>query len=234
MERELTIDQRFRGPPGSANGGYTCGVLADYLGVSAEVTLRTPPPLGRPLRVETGEQEARLMDNSTLIAEAKVSEPEIDPPDTVTYEEAAAISTPTPPDEHPFPECFVCGPLRQRGDGLRIYPQRLDERQLVVASWLPDESLSDGTGSIRDEFIWAALDCPGGFAVWLLDPQARCLLGRLRATIVGHVSVGDRLVVMGWPVEKDGRKFHAGTAVFSEHGELKGLAQATWINLRHG
>ncbi len=232
MERELTIDQRFRGPPGSANGGYTCGVVADYLGRSAEVTLRTPPPLGRPLRVESSEQEARLIDDSILIAEAKFSEPEIDPPDAVSYEEAAAVSTPIPPDEHPFPECFVCGPLRQRGDGLRIYPQLLGERPLVAASWLPDESLSDGTGSVRDEFIWAALDCPGGFAAWLLDPQAQCLLGRLRATVVGRVSVGDRLVVMGWPVNKDGRKLHAGTAVFSEHGELKGLAQATWINLR--
>lgn len=232
MEREITIDERFRGPPGSANGGYTGGVVAGDLGLSAEITLRNPPPLGRPLRLETDEHEARLIDDSTLIAEAKVSEPEIDLPEPVSYEEAAAASTPTPPDEHPYPECFVCGPLRHKGDGLRIYPQQLAEHPLFVATWLPDESLSDRTGRVRDEFIWAALDCPGGFAVWLLDPQALCLLGRLRATIVGGVSVGERLVVMGWPLNQDGRKLHAGTAVFSEHGDLKGLAQATWINVR--
>ena len=44
-----TIDPRFNGPPGSGNGGYTCGLVAGLLGGPAEVTLRLPPPLGTPL-----------------------------------------------------------------------------------------------------------------------------------------------------------------------------------------
>ena len=28
----LTIEARFNGPDGSANGGYTCGRIADFLG----------------------------------------------------------------------------------------------------------------------------------------------------------------------------------------------------------
>src|SRR6185436_9559900 len=48
----LTIDPRYRGPDTSGNGGYTCGLVAAHVAGDAEVTLRLPPPLGRPLRVE--------------------------------------------------------------------------------------------------------------------------------------------------------------------------------------
>ena len=52
MARDLetvTIDRRFRGPLRSANGGYACGLLGSRVGPAAEVTLRLPPPLERPL-----------------------------------------------------------------------------------------------------------------------------------------------------------------------------------------
>ena len=46
MGEEVVIDRRFRGPPASANGGYTCGLVAAALGTwAAEVNLRVPPPL---------------------------------------------------------------------------------------------------------------------------------------------------------------------------------------------
>ena len=41
----LTIPAVYNGPPGSANGGVTCGLLAQATGLD-EVTLRQPPPLG--------------------------------------------------------------------------------------------------------------------------------------------------------------------------------------------
>ena len=36
----ITIDKRFRGPPNSGNGGYVCGLIADHIDGSAEITLR--------------------------------------------------------------------------------------------------------------------------------------------------------------------------------------------------
>lgn len=52
MTETLTIPARFNGPPGSANGGYTCGRVAQLVGAEeVEVSLRTPPPLERPLEV---------------------------------------------------------------------------------------------------------------------------------------------------------------------------------------
>ena len=46
----LRLEERFCGPPATANGGYACGIIAELLGGDVEVTLRRPPPLGRPLR----------------------------------------------------------------------------------------------------------------------------------------------------------------------------------------
>jgi hypothetical protein len=46
----VEIDERFRGIPGVALGGYVGGLLARELD-GGEVTLRRPVPLGKPLRL---------------------------------------------------------------------------------------------------------------------------------------------------------------------------------------
>jgi hypothetical protein len=51
----IVIDRRFRGPPESGNGGYTCGLVAGRVDGPAEVTLRLPPPLEEPLTVASGD-----------------------------------------------------------------------------------------------------------------------------------------------------------------------------------
>ena len=51
MRQTLVIAPRFHGPPSSANGGYTAGLLANAAGNSAECTLRAPPPLDAPLEL---------------------------------------------------------------------------------------------------------------------------------------------------------------------------------------
>ena len=45
----IIIDRRFNGPPNSANGGYTCGLVGTALEApSVRVSLRKPPPLEVP------------------------------------------------------------------------------------------------------------------------------------------------------------------------------------------
>lgn len=58
----LTVARRFNGPSSSGNGGVVAGMLADHLpaGASVEVTLRRPPPLDEPMRVEVAEAAAEL------------------------------------------------------------------------------------------------------------------------------------------------------------------------------
>jgi hypothetical protein len=118
---EVVIDGKFRGPTQSANGGYTCGLLASFMHGPATVTLRLPPPLERPLEVVT-DGPLELLDGEAVVAEAEPTELELDIPDPIAFEEAAAAALPEGDRESVFPECFVCGWARE--DGMRIYPGR--------------------------------------------------------------------------------------------------------------
>lgn len=216
---ELVIDRKFRGPTGSANGGYTCGVLASFLHGPAEVTLRLPPPLERPLEVVT-DGALELRDGDAVVADAGPADPELDVPHPISFEEAAAAALPEGDRESVFPECFVCGWARE--DGLRIYAGPVEEQELVAATWTPAADV------ISREFVWAALDCPGAYAVEF-GRRGNPVLGRLTARVEHLPHAGERCVVMGWPLGEEGRKLYAGTAVFGEDGRLLGSARATWI-----
>jgi hypothetical protein len=84
----VRIPARFNGPPGSANGGYTCGLLAAFLGGEAEVTLRVPPPLERELDVVETDGRVELRDGETLVAEAEPVSLDIDVPAPVSLADA--------------------------------------------------------------------------------------------------------------------------------------------------
>ena len=72
MAAAITIDPRFRGPEESGNGGYSCGIVARFLEPAmAEVTLRLPPPLDRPLAVEAEDGSAVMRDGDAIVAEAE-------------------------------------------------------------------------------------------------------------------------------------------------------------------
>jgi hypothetical protein len=79
--------------------------------------------------------------------------------------------------------------------------------------------------------VWAAIDCPGAYAVG--DPgRGEPLLGRMTARIERLPGHGERCVVMGWPLGIEGRKLHAGTALVGEDGEVLALARQLWIEPR--
>jgi hypothetical protein len=160
---------RFCGPPDSGNGGYVCGLTAGYLDGPAEVTLRKPPPLETPLNLEPdGDGSVRVRDGQTLIAEATSSPdgPALQLPAPVSVRQARSAGTRSHlrvhPGHHPFPTCFVCGPDRRPGDGLRILVGPVPGRELLADLWHPAAELSTTNGHVRPEFIWAALDCAGG------------------------------------------------------------------------
>ena len=237
MGETITIERRFRGPPNSANGGYTCGRLARYVEGPAEVTLRKPPPLERPLTVAIEDGHARLLDGGNLIAEAaSTGELDLEAPEPVTFAQAATASKSYRGfQRHGFPTCFVCGPRRDEGDGLRIFPGNAGDGDVVAAPWLPEASLAGEDGIVRPEFVWASLDCPGAWAFLGQAVEGEpIVLGRLTARQVAPVRAGAGHVVMGWRVGGEGRKRHAGSAVYSRDGELKAVAGATWVRVEPG
>jgi hypothetical protein len=60
------------------------------------------------------------------------------------------------------------------------------------------------------------------------------VLARLTARIVAPVLAGEEHVVIAWPIEADGRKRHAGSAVLSPNGEALAVARALLIEPRDG
>ena len=229
----VRIERRFRGPEMTGNGGYVAGLVAAALGGSnCTVTLKEPPPLDRDLTLTTTDAVATLSADDSVVVTAAKEPVEIEvppPPSLETAEDAEPRFTGL--SHHVFPGCFVCGPEREAGDGMRIFPGTLgDAARQVAATWKPDESLADEDGLVRPEFLWAALDCPGYFAA---EEQAGlALLGRMSATIHRPVRAGERLIVTGWPIESEGRKHRVGSALHDANGELIAAATATWITLK--
>ena len=228
----MVISNRFCGPPKSGNGGYVCGRVAAAIDGAASVRLTAPPPLETELRIEKSNGVAKLLHGSSVIAEAKHAAVDLAPPRAPSYAQAQSAASSYPGfARHPFPRCFVCGPERRAGDGLRIFPGPLAADGLVAAPWTPDRSLANGSDAIGREFLWAALDCASGFA-GLPIPEGRAIvLGELSARIDGDVVPGDKCVVVGWPLRIDGRKRFSAAAVLRDTGELVAVGHATWIDV---
>ena len=217
----VTIDRRYRGPLQSANGGYACGLLGSRVGPAAEVTLRLPPPLERPLTIRRDGERLVLEDSDLLVAEAIAGDPGLEPPappDPVSAAAAAeGVGAFGPPE---FAECFVCG-AREDGSGLAIHPGPVPGREgLVATTWTAHD--------VSSEVIWAAIDCPGAYASG--DPgRGEVVLGRMTARIDRLPEEDEPCVVAGWPLGEEGRKLFAGTALYGRDGAPLAVARQVWI-----
>ncbi len=222
----MRIEARFNGPAGSGNGGYCCGVFARAAGVTpAEVTLRKPPPLDTALRAEDG----AVYDGDAVVATVAPGAVDGEPPPFPRYDAArAAAGRYAGLKDHPFPTCFVCGP--RRDDGLALYPGPIGDG-MVATAWTPAAEWADGD-RVRDEIVWASLDCPGAWALLQTD-ESPIVLGRFTVRIDRPVRAGQPHVVVGWRAKpREGRKHFAGTALYDAAGTLLATGRATWIELQ--
>jgi len=229
---EVIINNRFCGPPSSGNGGYTVGLLSKQLGFNAEVTLRVPPPLDKPLQILKNNNNLQLMDGEQLVAEAKPCDLKLDILTPPNFSQALqAEKNFRCYDEHSFPTCFVCDTERNNGDGLRLFAGTYENSGadgMVAAPWQPDENFADKNGNIDPLYIISALDCPGFYA----QPfRGRALLGRMQVNVSGKLKAGEQAVVAAWPLGHDGRKYYAGSAVYNEKSEAIASGFATWISI---
>ncbi|KAA0234208.1 MAG: hypothetical protein EDR02_10585 [Actinobacteria bacterium] len=229
MSQTLVIPRRFCGPPDSGNGGWTCGSLAQHLEGQVEVTLRRPPPLGRPLEITHLAEGLVLSDEGALVAEATLANLDLEQPQPVPASIAAEATKGYKGFEHHiFPTCFTCGPERAEHDGLRIFAGPVTGRPHTVADcWTPDASLSDTDGMVPEPIVWAALDCPSG---WVhLGDGVVALLGRMTARLHSKVEAGVPYVVVAESAGAEGRKRYSRSALFTGEGEAVAVARATWI-----
>ncbi len=231
MPDQIIIPKRFCGPPKSGNGGYVAGLLAGYVAGTAEVTLRAPPPLERPLDVVRDGDAVTLMNGDKLIAEARPANIDVDAPVPPSWDEAveAAKRGYSERANLQYHTCFVCGLDRGPGDGLRIFPGSLDGTKTMAATWEPDATVAHPDGIVPPEIVWAALDCPSVFPY--LQPTNVVVLGRIAVKRMGVIRRDERYIVRGWRTGQDGRKLYSSSALYAEDGTLRAVSKSTWIQL---
>lgn len=225
-----TIPARFNGPPNSGNGGYSCGILGALIGDCAEVTLRMPPPIETDMVVHHEGDDWSLLAGDDVIATGRSAELELEVPAPPSLDEALAAEPAYSGFEwHLFKGCFVCGPDREEHDGLRLFTGKLPGRDVVASHWDPGQDVAGEFGEVQRRIVWAALDCPTYFGGRVADFPKVAVLGRLTVKIVNPVRVGHRHIVIGWPIEAEGRKWHGGSAIYTEAGELCAFSRGTWV-----
>ena len=231
----VTIESRYNGPDGSANGGYACGVVAGLLEGEATVRLRAKPPLDTPLSVIRENGRVELRDGETVVAQGFGSTAQWeDIPTAPTVDEAGeAEARYTGFHAHVFPRCFVCGPERDAGDGLRLFAGPVDGRDLAACTWTPGAGFALPDGTVDPVFLWAALDCPSFFGMHVPYDKV-FLLAEMSAALRAPVPADATLVVYGWGRQIDGRKHYAGSAIADADGKVLAHAQHLWIEARPG
>lgn len=229
----LAIPARFNGPPFSGNGGYTSGALAEASGLPGVVTvrLRRPPPLDVPFEVVPTDGQVELRDGQEVVAVAVSEAASTSWTETVPVDLGTARAlepTYAGLTAHAFPTCFVCGPSREPGDGLRIFPGRLDASR-VAASWTPHPGLAAGGGATSTPVTWAALDCVSAWSTDLLERPL--VLAQMAARVDTLPQVGTAYVVVGTHVRTEGRKTWTTSAMFDADGTIVGQAEHVWISV---
>jgi hypothetical protein len=252
----VVVAERFEGPPGLANGGYVCGLLAAHMAPGPlRVTLRRPVPLGRPLALAAiGRERLALVaaeaPYAVLAEEGVVGGEPRDPGHEEVLVEAIAgasfdlgeiphvdleTARRAQPDaeileRHPFPTCFGCGPQRDPSEAVAIQVGRAGD-ELWATSWTPGEGLPhEPGGALSPEVGWTALDCPSSFAAVPAGSTPH-VLGTLEGWVHDTLNVGEELIVVAWPLGHEGRKRWGATAILGANGALRAHARATWIAL---
>jgi hypothetical protein len=223
----VRVGKRFNGPDGWANGGIACGIVGSSIPGPSTVRLEAPVPLDRPLllRVEGG--EATLLDDETSLASASQTPEPVPLVDAFGFERLDHLPE-FDLSLNPFRTCFVCGDLREDGFGLR---PRLSPDGRIGAIW--DTTRTPvAKGRVPDRFVWAALDCPSGFAA--LGGIGPGVLGTQSVEMIRRPLVGERLLVVAESKSAEGRKHVSCASLYDRDGNLVARSQAIWLRVGVG
>jgi hypothetical protein len=230
----VLIPRRFNGPRASANGGYTCGLIARYVGGPAAVSLRSPPPLDTALELRRGpDGEVVLRHRDLVVAEGGPAGPlDLEPPvrPTVAQARESLRRHPWLTGRHPFSDCYVCGAGRHDGLGMHFGDLRGHDG-VTAALLVADETVPHDARGLAPEIAWGALDCPSYVpALWEADFPS--LLARMHAEVLEPVPLGEPVVATGWLLGAEGRKTHTASALLSADGRLLARARCLWVQPR--
>ena len=231
--RTLVIAARFCGPPASANGGYFAGMVAALAPRSVTVRLLKPPPLAHSRCASRTAPTARcsVLDGAQAIGAAHPARWRCSRragPSTWRRSRHRAAMRASAITASRAASCAARSGCAATACASSPAPSRSSASSR--RPWVPDASLDRGDGKVQPQFMSAALDCPGYYAVALADQMM--LLAEFTAHLDRLVHVGEPCTVIGWRIGASGRKHEAGTALFDGKGELCGRARALWIEPR--
>jgi hypothetical protein len=243
---EIVVPRRFCGPPSSGNGGWSAGALAALTVEHADhaepwpaitVSLRRPPPLDAEMAVTTEGGWTVASYDGSAVARARVADHDLaEVPPVSAAEARAAAPGYRGHVSHPFPTCFTCGPGREEGDGLRIFPAPVDAdgEPRVAATWTPHPSVAEDWHEYREPrrdaslpVAWAALDCIGG---WSTDIDQRpMVLGTITLRLDSLPRIGEEHVLVGATRGSEGRKTFTAATLYDSSGGVVATAEHVWI-----
>lgn len=215
----IRIAEGLNGPRLSANGGVAAGTMAALLDGPVEVRLSSPPPMGTDLAVteDDGWLVARDSDGDRVLAARAAAAPDVPLPPV----DPSLVGDGEPFPDHPAITCVVCGV--EHPQGLRLFPAPVPGHPDVLATWWTPPAWAIEDGVLRPDLLWGVLDCPGALAIMHVagEPTFAALVG-MTGELRAPVRAGERVLVLGFALEADGRKRTAGTAVLGEDGEVRG------------
>jgi hypothetical protein len=244
---EILVPRRFCGPPSSGNGGWSAGALAAVTVERADhaepwpaitVALRRPPPLDTEMPVATDDDGWTVASyDGNPVARARLADQDPAPVAPVAAEQAREATTGYRGHAtHPFPTCFSCGPGREEGDGLRIFPGDVagDDQGRVAAPWTPHPSVAEDWHAYQEPaqeaslpVTWAALDCVGA---WSTNVDERpMVLGTITLRADALPRIGEEHVLVGASLGGEGRKAFTAATLYDSSGRVVATAQHTWI-----
>lgn len=211
----------WNGPARSTNGGVAAGLVATLLDGPAAVRLHAPVPLDVDLPVSRdGDAVVASGPDGEPLLTARRAGPVADTIDLPTVPRDL-VGDGVPYPDHPAATCVVCGTDHERG--LRVFPAPVPGHPGVMATWwTPPDWAIDETGHLHPLLLWGVLDCPGALAIMqAAEEPVFAALGSITGEVVAPVAAGERVLVLGWRGEADGRKRLAGTAVLGREGEVR-------------
>lgn len=230
------IPERFQGPTGQGQGGWSASRLAAHMPGLATVRLAAPVPLDRDLHVLDTAGGVDLVDPETgrTLMEARPWTPDVPATSPVTLADAAAARARCPfaNESHPVPLCFSCGlhPL-----SMRTHAGPLGDGR-VATDWRPPAWAADAGGGVDPGVIWGALDCTSGFYVALDGAEPIVFTAQYAVDIVRPLEPGRAYALVGWSGEAPAawarRKRCAAAAAFDDEGRLVAYARSLWIAAR--
>lgn len=241
MHGPFRIDDRFQGPTGSGQGGWTAHRFAEQLGVPVDVSIVAPIPLTTDLSVvdhESGDGWSLVAAprdglSATIMTASPRATIDVDTTPISVEQAATARGGFGPLDgRHPVPLCFSCG---LRPDSMGVHAAALPGEDRYATDWTVPAWAAGHDGVVDEGTLWAALDCTSAWYVCRSRGERTAFTVRFAAQVIHPLRAGETYALVGWSgtadPDWDGRKRHAAAVAFARDGTCVARSESLWVSV---